>query len=970
MFPKQARAHRRSSSLPIFPAIVRAAVIVLVLTGPAIKLAAQSKCQPPTVPPNPLNLFSEEQEAALGEAVASHIENSFNVIDDEEVTSYLRRVGQRLIERLPATRFPFQFYVVDINDVNAFTLPGGRIYVTRKLIAFAKNEDELAGVVAHELGHVMARHLANDMSVLMREILGAKEIGDGRDVLEKYHLFLDTRMTKPKAYEKVGSREDRDQYAADMIGLYLMAGAGYDSQAQAAFWDRYHETKGKTGNLFSNLFGTTKPEQKRLREMFRQLALLPAECKGAGHAPSQTEFQKWQATVIRYKGLGRKELLPGLVKRTKLDPPLRSRVYQIRFSPDGKHLLAQDDAGISVLTREPFALLFRINSLEAYPAQFSPDSQQIVFYTPKLRVETWSVADQSLSSATEMVLRDMCLQTRLSPDGKTLACLDDNASVQLLDVAESAQIFEKKSFTTPSVFELLTRIGSIFSARGRIPDEGHFVNMEFSPDARYFVAGDHSFVIGPFGNYSDQDKAIAFSLLDRKPLTMTGDLKRLAIGGFAFVGADRIVGRYYNDDHKSGLYSFPAGIVIERFDVPFSFLKPVARGDYVLLSGARGPLAGALWDLKSKKYFKPGEDPVLDFFETVGAAETARGELALYGLAGETPKILAIPENPLGRIYAVDLSPDLKYLALSGSARGAVWDLEQGKMLVYIRGFRGAKFSDDGLLYMDFPAQDQAGRGIAHFDPAKKAIARGPTVNNSAVQFGDMLVRSRPEIVLKNGKETFDWSNGQNTIEVFDTRTMSVAWSQKFSEEFPSYMPDSLFRTIVLGWSATSRAALTEFKTDPAVSKRLSNAKESEDDYFFKVLDLKTGKRLGGLLVETNQRSFRIVDALSSGDYLVLMDNQNRAQVYSLSRGSLVGRVFGNRATLSQAARLLCVENESGQLTFYDLESMEKRGQLTFADRVKMVRFSADGKRLAVLTANQMVAFFDVAGMTGARSGN
>ena len=98
------------------------------------------------------------------------MKSSFRVIDDEEITGYLRRIGERLIAQIPSTQLHFQFYVVDINDVNAFTLPGRRIYVTRKLIAFAKNEDEIAGVVAHELGHVIARHNANDMSVLFREI--------------------------------------------------------------------------------------------------------------------------------------------------------------------------------------------------------------------------------------------------------------------------------------------------------------------------------------------------------------------------------------------------------------------------------------------------------------------------------------------------------------------------------------------------------------------------------------------------------------------------------------------------------------------------------------------------------------------------------------------------------------------------------------------------------------------------------
>ncbi len=900
----------------------------------------------------------------LGDAVAAHIESSLRIIDDDEVITFLRRIGQRLTAQFPATKFRFQFFIIDSYEVNAFTLPGGRIYVTRKLISFAKTEDELAGVIAHEIGHALARHIANDMSLLWRESLGVTQVGDRKDIFEKYHSFVDTRLAKPKVGEKIGSREDRDQYVADMIGLYLMTGAGYDPQAQANFWDRYQETKGKTGSFFSNLFGTTRPEQKRLAEMFRQLALLPAECKGQSARPSQSEFQKWQSAVVNYTQFRTRESLPGLIQKTRLDPPLRSTVYHLRFSPDGKYMLAQDDSGISVLTREPFAPVFRINASSAYPAQFTPDSRQVILYTPNLRVEIWSIGERSLISANEVVMRISCLQTRLSPDARTIACLDDNAGLLLIDVNEGTPFFEKKSFTRPSLFELLVRVESIFSARGRIPDEGDFVNMAFSPDGRYFLAGDHSYDIGAYG-VSDKNNAAGYDLKQKLPLTINSDMKRLVIGGVAFVAPDRIVGNYYDDRKKSGLYSFPEGTPIEQFETPIAHFRSIARGNYLLIDGG-GPVAGAVFDLKSKKYFRPGQERLLDVFEETGATETQRGELALYGLKGEAPKILPIPENPLGRLYAANLSPDLKYLALSGSVRGGVWDLTDGKMLVYIRGFRGAGFSDDGMLYMDFPAQDQNPRGIAHFDPVQKTVARDATVKlRNAVQYGDVLIASRPKAEMRNGKEYFDWSK-VTMLEAYDAKTYSVLWTQEYVEGLPSYIPDGFFGTVVLAWLGDAKAFAAELKEDPNLTKQLGNAKDAADKYLFKILDLKTGKAIARLVVDTNHRSFKIVDAIAIGDYFVGMDNQNRALVYSISSGRLLGRVFGNRATLSKAANLLCVENESGQLIFYDLTSFEKRGQISFADRIKFVRFSTDGKRVAVLTANQTISTFQIAALDSA----
>jgi len=943
--------------------LVWCSILIIVSSLSPSPALAQTKCQPPAPPPNPANLFSEEQEMMLGDVVAEQMESDFKIIDDESVVGNLRRIGDRLLAGAPPTHLRFQFFVVDSYEVNAFTLPGGRIYVTRKLIAFAKNEDELAGVIAHELGHVLARHLANDMSSLWRDALGVSQVTDRRDIYEKYQTLIDTIMLKPKVGEK-GQREERDQYTADMIGLYLLTGAGYDAQAQAGFWDRYQDTKGKTGSFFSKLFGTAKPEQKRLGEMLRQLGQLPAECRKQSIQSDQAEFSKWQRTVVGYKRFGRGVAMPGLTKRIKLTPALRSTVYHMRFSLDGKYLLAQDDAGISVMTRTPFASLFRISAPNAYPAQFTPDSRQIVLYTPNLRVETWDLADQSLSSADEVVLRGSCLQTRLAPDGRTLACLDENASVILFSVKDGSTVFEKKSFTTPDFYELLVRVEEIFTTRGRVPDEGDFINMMFSPDARYFMAGDHSYRYGAFSTVA-QNNALAFDVHDRVPLQINNDLKQLAIGGFAFVGADTIVGRHWADAKKSGSYSFPAGAQIQQFEVPHVHFDLVSKGDYVLIDGD-GPYRGSVFDLGSKKFMRPGQEVLRDVFDNIGAAETPSGEVALYDLKNQgAPSILPIPENPLGRVYAAALSDDFKYLAVSGSARGAVWNVADGKMLTYIRGFRSASFAADDRVYMDFPASSETPRSVAHFDPDKKEMERDVEIkSNRVTQYGDVLIRTRPRVEMKNGKEVFDWQNGLLTLEVYDAKTYTLLWSQEYPQGFPSYVPDGLFGTMILGWWGNSKMVAAEVKTDADLARRIGNLKDADDKYYFRIVDLRSGKAAGSIVVPTNKRSFKIVDAVASGDYLVAMDDHNRGLVYSISKGKLLGHVFGSRATLSPTAALLCVENESGQLNLYDLNTLEKRGQISLGDRVKMVRFSSDGKRLAVLTANQILSTFDVAGAT------
>ncbi|HKY03310.1 MAG TPA: hypothetical protein VJQ56_00375, partial [Blastocatellia bacterium] len=92
----------------------------------------------------------------------------------------------------------------------------------------------------------------------------------------------------------------------------------------------------------------------------------------------------------------------------------------------------------------------------------------------------------------------------------------------------------------------------------------------------------------------------------------------------------------------------------------------------------------------------------------------------------------------------------------------------------------------------------------------------------------------------------------------------------------------------------------------------------------------------------------------------VVADNQNRTLVYSLSTGEQKGKMFGERAALNQASNLLCVENERGQLTLYDLGTMEKRDEFIFSSPVMLTRFSGDGKSLFVLTAGQTAYVLDL----------
>ena len=436
---------------------------------------AQEPCTPPAFTPSKEpNIFTPEQEIEIGEIQAELFEPALLIVEDEALTAPLRELGERLVRQLPANAMKVRFFLIDVPTANAFAIPG-RVYVTRKLIALAETEDELAGVIGHELGHLMARQETLKVTRQLREVLGVTAIGDRRDIFEKYNRLLDNERRRTDLIP-TRKHEDRDQLEADRIGLFAVAAAGYDPTATTRFFDRLFETQGQTGSFMSNLFGTTSPDSKRLAELIRGNAGIAAACPKPP-ARDGSAFRRWQSSVTMLRGLGQKESLRGVIGRTPLTPKLRGEVGYLRFSPDGRYILAQDDAGVAVLTRDPFAVHFRVDISDAHQAQFSADSTELLLHSMDYRIERWSLASKAATDVRNLHRAEGCLADALSPDGRQFLCLEPDFDFWLIDVATAAPVFQKKKI-----------YGGIFIAD---------ITANFSPDGRFAIAG-HA---GPFHDF-------------------------------------------------------------------------------------------------------------------------------------------------------------------------------------------------------------------------------------------------------------------------------------------------------------------------------------------------------------------------------------------------------------------------------------------------------------------------------------
>lgn len=694
------------------------------------------------------------------------------------------------------------------------------------------------------------------------------------------------------------------------------------------------------------------------------------------------------------------ESLHGVLWKKQLDPPLRSEVKRISFSPDGKYVLAQDDASIDVLSREPFVTLFQINAPKVSPAQFTPDSQSVVFYDYDLRVQSWSVAERKLKTEHNIVSGKFCRQTELSPDGKTFACLDTDNALALYDVATNGQVLRKETFFIP----IYKMGGLIMGAGGAIEQNfnsinNKVINMKFSPDGRYFAAGTNSaqrqdfletsptvssassngfpneYTSVPenitengsgykgfrFDNYKETAKSFAFDLSSRKQVSLGGALKSLLVGGFTFIAPDRILGANPAEDYRTALVKFPSGETIKQMPHDHGKLDAPGHGDYFMVRPLGENAVGVL-SLNDGALLFASKQPALDLYDDLFVAEQASGELGLYGVEKKDLRAKAqLPRSPLSEVYAVALSPDFKWLAVSGRTRGAVWDVEKGERLFLLRSFDGAYYAEDGAFYVDFPEQGYTARMTGLLQTQQRQVLSGRLIETgrgiSSAQYGQYLVTTRQ--VMKDGSPT-----KSALMEVKDIRTMTPIWSREFPKGKPSGNFNPTNGVLVLQSLVTSETAKALIKSDAALAERLAAMKEKEHSYLLQILDLNTGRPRGNLLVDTGSDSVFIPQVLAAGDRAVVFDTNKHIRIYSLASGEQTGQVAGSKAFMSKNSDLLCVFNENGKLVIYATATTQQVDQFNFSSPVAFARFSEDGKRLFVLTADQTAYVLDVSSLS------
>jgi predicted Zn-dependent protease len=227
--------------------------------------------------------YSLETEIRLGKQYSMMVENSVKLIQDPVVTEYVNRIGQNLVRNSDA-KVPFTIKVIDSDEINAFALPGGFFYVNSGLILAADEEAELAGVMAHEISHVAARHGMRQMTRMnLAQIATIPLIMVGGGI--GYGIYEASGLALPLTFMKFQRNFEAE---ADYLGLQYMYKTGYDPQSFISFFEKIQAKEKKKPGTIAKAFASHPQTPDRIEASQKEIAtILPAK---AQYIVSTSEF--------------------------------------------------------------------------------------------------------------------------------------------------------------------------------------------------------------------------------------------------------------------------------------------------------------------------------------------------------------------------------------------------------------------------------------------------------------------------------------------------------------------------------------------------------------------------------------------------------------------------------------------------------------------------------------------------------
>jgi predicted Zn-dependent protease len=259
-----------------------------------------------------LNFYSLEQELALGKQLAIEVEKQAKIVDDPIVAEYINRLGQNLGSNSDVT-FPLTFKLIESDEINAFTLPGGYVFVNTGLLRLSGNEAELAAAIAHEIGHAAARHATRQAS--RNQLVGMGTIplvifGGPAGIAARQAV----NMAAPMAFLRF-SREFETE--ADLLGIQYLWKAGYDPTAAVDLFEALESTEKRQPGSVGKLFRTHPLTPDRIEKTQKNIdKLLPSRPE---YVLNTSEYEgvraRLESLTAKVAGLDDSQNRPTLIRK-------------------------------------------------------------------------------------------------------------------------------------------------------------------------------------------------------------------------------------------------------------------------------------------------------------------------------------------------------------------------------------------------------------------------------------------------------------------------------------------------------------------------------------------------------------------------------------------------------------------------------------------------------------------------------
>src|SRR5687768_9556164 len=235
---------------------------------------------------------SQEKEVSVGRQLALEVEQQAKLVEDPIVTEYVNRVGQNVVLHSDA-KIPFTIKVIDSDEVNAFALPGGFFFVNKGLILAADNEAELAGVMAHEIAHVAARHAMENqgkMQAIQYGLLGTILFGGGIASTIAQNAGGFAQLMSFLQFSRGAETE------ADVLGVQYLYASGYDPTSMSTMFEKLNSRNKKKPGTLAKIFAT-HPQNADRRDA--SLALVARFPEKEEYVISTSEFQRVKAHLLK-----------------------------------------------------------------------------------------------------------------------------------------------------------------------------------------------------------------------------------------------------------------------------------------------------------------------------------------------------------------------------------------------------------------------------------------------------------------------------------------------------------------------------------------------------------------------------------------------------------------------------------------------------------------------------------------------